>query len=164
MDDPCLSWDEPLSFTLWHLPCAQDWTVHTAICGVPEVIARERWASWSRLALAGIRAGFTSEQANLVSHTIARADVLTYADIVHNTIHNWLSTLVGGDLDVVPDMESHMDSYAAYQHPGFRTEIEYLIGKPIWRLLVSPCIGHLRDHLGGLGRLKQALCGSLRQV
>lgn len=99
-----------LGFTLWHMVRTRDWAVQTAIQGVPEVIAGERWAGWSRLAMAGIGAGITLEQANEVGRSISQADVLTYADFVHSAIQSWLSSLSNDDLDTVPDMEAHMAS------------------------------------------------------
>src|SRR5260370_804108 len=86
---------------------------------------------------------------------------LAYADTVHSTIQSWLSTLSDDDLDTVPDMEAHMASYTAYQHPGFRAEIADLLGQPIWRLLIGPCSGHLREHLGELDVLKQVMRGGM---
>ena len=151
-------------FTLWHMVRTRDWAVQTAIRGVPEVIAGERWAAWNGLALAGMGAGISLEQANEVGRLISRADVLAYADTVHSAIHSWLSRLSDDDLDTVPDMEAHMASYPAYQHPGFRAEIADLLGQPIWRLLSGPCNGHMREHLGELDVLKQVLRGGMIQV
>jgi hypothetical protein len=153
-----------LGFTLWHMVRTRDWAVQTAIRGVPEVSADERWAGWSGLTLAGIGAGITLEQANEVGRSISRADVLAYADTVHSAIQSWLSTLSDDDLDTVPDMEAHMATYPAYQHPGFRAVIAGLLGQPIWRLLSGPCSGHMREHLGELDVLKQTLRRSVRQI
>jgi len=144
-------------FTLWHMVRTRDWAVQTAIRGVPEVIAGERWTGWSGLAMAGIGAGFTLEQANKVGRSISRADVLAYADSVHSAIQSWLSSLRNDELDTIPNMEAHMASYTAYQHPGFRAEIADLLGQPMWRLLSGPCSGHMREHLGELDVLKQVM-------
>jgi len=152
------------SFTLWHMARTRDWAVQTAIRGVPEVFAGERWAGWSGLAMAGIGAGFTLEQANEAGRSISRADVLTYADTVHSAIQIWLSRLSDDDLDTVPEMEAHMASYKAYQHPGFRAEIADLLGNPIWRLLIGPCSGHMREHLGELDVLKHVMREGMGQV
>jgi hypothetical protein len=150
-------------FTLWHMVRGRDWAVQTAIRGVPEVIADERWSGWSGLT-AGAGAGFTLEQANEVGRLVSRADVLAYADTVHSTIQSWLSSLSDDDLDTVPDMEAHLASYPAYQHPGFRAVIADLFGQPIWRLLSEPCSGHMREHLGELDVLKQVMRGGMRQM
>src|SRR5262249_3053360 len=47
---PVLPQSNLLGFTLWHIVRTRDWAVQTAIRGVPEVIADERWAGWSGLA------------------------------------------------------------------------------------------------------------------
>jgi DinB superfamily len=153
-----------LGFTLWHMARVWDCAVQTAIRGVPEVIADERWAGWYGLAMAGVGVGLPLEQANGVAHLVSRADVLAYADTVHATIQNWLRTLSDEDLDTVPEMEAHMAAYPAYQQPGFRVEIADLFGQPIWVLLSGPCIGHMREHLGELEILKQAICRGVSQA
>jgi len=153
-----------LGFTLWHMVRGWDWAVQTAIRGVPEVIAGERWVGWRGLAMAGVGAGITLEQANEVGRSISRADVLAYADTVHSVIQSWLSTLSDDDLDTVPEMEAHMASYPAYQQPGFRAEIADLFGQPIWRLLSGPCSSHMREHLGELEVLKQVIRAGMSRV
>ncbi|HEX7737224.1 MAG TPA: DinB family protein [Ktedonobacteraceae bacterium] len=158
---PVLLQTNLLGFTLWHMVRTRDWAVQTAIRGVPEVIADERWAGWSGLAHAGIGAGISLNQAKEIAHLASRTDVLAYADTVHSTIGNWLSRLSDDDLDTVPEMEAHMATYSAYQQPDFRAEIAGLFGQPIWRLLSGPCSGHQREHLGELNLLKQILRGSL---
>jgi DinB superfamily len=150
-------------FTLWHMVRARDWAVQTAIRGVPEIIADERWSGWKGLT-AGAGAGFTLEQANEVGRSISRADVLAYADTVHSVIQSWLSRLSDDDLDTIPEMEAHMASYPAYQQPGFRAVIADLLGQPIWRLLIEPCSGHMREHLGELVVLKQVMRRGKSQV
>jgi hypothetical protein len=153
-----------LGFTCWHLVRTWDWAVQTAIRGVPEVIADERWAGWSELQMAGFGAGIPLEQANEIAHLVSRTDVLAYADTVHSIIQNWLSCLSDDELGTIPEMEAHMAAYLAYQLPGSREETDDLLGQPIWRLLSGPCIGHLRGHLGELDTLKQILRGSVGQI
>jgi hypothetical protein len=153
-----------LGFTCWHLVRTRDWAVQTAIRGVPEVSADERWAGWRELGMAGIGAGIPLEQANEIARLVSQTDVFAYADTVHSTIGSWLSRLSDDDLDTVPEMEAHMAAYPAYQQPGFRAEIADLLGLPIWRLLSGLCSGHLREHLGELNLLKQILRGSVGQI
>lgn len=150
-------------FTLWHMARTKDWAVQTAIRGIPEVIAGDRWAGWSELSIVGMGAGITSMQANEVGRFISQADVLAYADNVHSAIQSWLSNLSDDDLDSIPDMETHMAAYPAYQHPGFRVEIANLLGQPVWRLLSGPCNGHIREHLGELEVLKQVMRKGMNQ-
>lgn len=146
-----------LGFTCWHMVRTQDWAVHTAIRGVPEVIADKRWAGWSELDLAGMGAGIPLEQANEIARRVSQTDVLAYADAVHTSIQSWLSCLSDDDLDTIPEIEDHMAAYPAYQQPGFRAEIAGLLGKPVWRLLSGPGSGHMREHLGELHTLKQIM-------
>src|SRR5260370_35313710 len=124
-----------LGFTLWHMVRGRDWAVQTAIRGAPEGIADERWAGWSGLAMAGVGAGITLEQANEVGHLVSRAAVMTYADTVHSVIQSWLSGLSDDDLDTVPDLEAHMASSPAYQHPRFRPRIADCFDQPLATLL-----------------------------
>lgn len=146
-----------LGFTLWHLPRTQDWAVHTAIGGSPEVIAQPAWRDRGALQTPGIGAGLALEDADRVAHEVLRADVLAYADAVHRAIVAWATSLDDSDLDRVPDMALHEAPYPAYQQPTFRAEVAHLAGMPAWRFLLGPCIGHARSHLGELAILKQAL-------
>src|SRR2546423_827858 len=109
-------------------------------------------------------AGLSLEEANAIPHPVSRSEVLSYADAVHSTITNWLKQLSDGDLDMVPEMKAHMAVYPAYQLPGFRAETDDLLGLLVWRLLNSPCSGHMREHLGELQILKQILRESVKQV
>jgi hypothetical protein len=153
-----------LGFTCWHLVRTQDWAVQTAIRGIPEVIADERWAGWNGLALAGIGAGLPLEQANEIARQVSRQDVLAYADTVHFTIQSWLWHLSDDDLETIPEIEAHMSAYPAYQRSSFRAEIADLFSQPIWRFLSGPCSGHLREHLGEMNLLKQIVRGNVEQM
>lgn len=161
---PVLPGTNPLGFTCWHLVRTRDWAVQTAIRGIPEVIADERWVSWHRLARAGIGAGIPLEQANEIARQTSRQDTLAYADTVHSTIQSWLRHLSDDDLETIPEIEAHMSTYPEYQHAGFRAEIADLLGQPIWRLLNGPCNGHLREHLGEMNLLKQIARTNIKQV
>jgi len=146
-----------LGFTLWHLSRTQDWAVQTVLRGVPEVLTEGRWQGRGHLQTPGIEAGFTPEEADELAHGVAQADTLAYADAVHQTSMAWLRTLTDEDLDTVPDLRAHQAPWAAYQHAGFLAEVAHLVGMPTWRILLGPCSGHLRSHLGELEVLKQAL-------
>jgi hypothetical protein len=146
-----------LGFTLWHLPRTQDWAVQTVIRGLPEVIADARWHGRGRLRTPGIGAGFTPEEVAQLASGLVLADVLDYADAVHHTTLDWLSALRDDDLDTIPAMEAHEAAYPEYQRPAFRAEVAGLEGKPVWRFVAGPCVGHTREHLGEVGILKQAL-------
>jgi hypothetical protein len=144
-------------FTLWHLPRTQDWAAQTVVRGIPEVIAAAQWQGRGGLQTPGIGAGFTPEEADELAGGVTRDDVLAYADAVHQTVVEWLSTLHDDDLDAVPAMMAHQAAYPEYQRPGFRAEVDDPAGMPVWRFLIGPCFGHLRGHLGELETLKQAL-------
>jgi DinB family protein len=146
----------PLGFTLWHLPRTQDWAVQTVVRGLPEMVADVQWNGRGCLQTPGIGAGFTREEADEIAGGVAGADVLAYADAVHQTISGWLSTLRDDDLDAIPDMVAHQALYPEYQRPSFREEVDDMAGMPVWRFLLGPCIGHSRGHLGELEILKQA--------
>lgn len=146
-----------LGFTVWHLPRTQDWAVQTVIRGRPEVISDARWHGRGSLQTPGIGAGFTPEEADETAAGVNPVDVLAYADAVHQNILDWLSTLSDDDLDTVPDMAAHEAAYLEYQRPGFRAEVGHLVATPVWRLLLGPCTGHVRSHLGEMEFLKQAL-------
>jgi hypothetical protein len=47
---------------------------------------------------------------------------------------------------------------------GVPEVIAGLLGQPIWRLLIEPCSGHMREHLGELDVLKQVMRGGMSQV
>ena len=161
---PVLPQTNLFGFTCWHLIRTRDWAVQTAIRGIPEVIANERWAGWNELALAGIGAGISLKQANEIAHQVSQHDVLAYADTVHFTIQSWLSHLSDDDLETRPEIEAHMSAYPAYQRSNFRAEIADLLGQPIWRLLSGPCSGHLREHLGEMNLLKQIMRESVGRI
>lgn len=148
-----------LGFTLWHLPRTQDWAAQTVVRGVPEVIADSRWAGRGALATRGIGVGLTLAEADALARDVTPADVMAYADAIHDTLQAWLDTLSDDDLDVTPAFEEHQAALPEYQTHAFRSQTGDLAGKPLWRILTGPCIGHVRGHLGELGTLKQALRG-----
>ena len=142
-------------FICWHIARTQDWGVHTVIRGIPEVIYDQRWQNHGGLTTPGIGAGFTRAEADEVAMTVSRQDCLAYGNAVHEAICSWLPTLGDSDLDATPDMMTHQAAYPEYQRPGFLDEITDLIGKPAWRILLGPCTGHIRQHLGELDLLQQ---------
>jgi hypothetical protein len=146
-----------LGFTLWHLSRTQDWAVQTVVRSIPEVIASTRWSGKGGLQTPGIGAGMTIEEADAIAATVSPSDVVAYADAVHQTVLEWLSSLEDADLDIVPDMAAHQAAYPEYQRAGFREEVDDMVGMPVWRFVLGPCTGHPRGHLGELGILKQAL-------
>jgi len=148
-----------LAFDLWHVARTQDWAVQTLARGVPELIDEPRWQG--RLATrAGIGVGLTEAQADNLARCLAVADVLAYADAVHQTILNWLHTLPDEALEQQLDVPAHLARYPIYLEPAMREEVPWMFERPpLWRCL-GPAIGHARDHLAEMDLLKRQLRAS----
>ena len=146
-----------LAFDLWHIARTQDWAVQTLARGVPELIDEPRWWGRGRLATRGIGVGLTESQADDLARSLAAADILEYADAVHQTILNWLRTLSDEELEQGPDVPAHLARYPVYLEPAMREEVSWMFEQPpLWRCL-SPAIGHARDHLAEIDLLKRQL-------
>ncbi len=146
-----------LAFDLWHVARAQDWAVQTLARGVPEVIDQPRWRNRGRLATHGIGVGYSQARADELARSLALADILAYADAVHEEILGWLRTLPDGALDSQPDVPAHLARYPVYLEPAMREEVPWMFQHPpLWRCL-NPAIGHDRDHLAVLELLKHQL-------
>jgi hypothetical protein len=145
-------------YTLWHLARTLDWAVQTSARGVPEVIADDEWAG-RLLPEAGLGVEISLAEADAIAGSVARKDVIAYADAVLQTVQDWLGTLTDDDLDVTPDLEARHDRVPspAYQRPEFRKEVAAMAGSPVWALVYSPGIEHIRDHLGELDLIKQVI-------
>jgi len=158
----------PIAFLIWHMARSQDWAVNTAIRDVPEVIKREPWAD-SPLAVPGIGTGFELEKAAAAAARFELADLLRYADAVHDDTLAWVRTIDETMLDQVPEVAAHDAPHPEYQTPGFRAEMDSgpehddAVGRkgglPVWVFLTSVSITHLHRHLGELDLVK----GLLRQ-
>lgn len=146
-----------LAFELWHVARAQDWAAQTLVRGVPEVIDEPRWQGRGALVTHGIGVGLSEAQADDLAHAVTLADILEYADAVHQAIISWLDTLDDEALDERPDVPSHLTRYPVYLEPAMRAEVPWMFEQPpTWRCL-APAIGHGRDHLAGLDLLKQQM-------
>ena len=156
----------PIGFLIWHMARSQDWAVNTAIRDVPEVIKRRPWVS-SPLAVPGMGTGFELEVAARAAAQFELADLLAYADAVHEDMLAWLRTADEEILDQIPDVGAHDAPHPEYQTPGFRTEMDSgpehddAVGRkgglPVWVFLTSVSITHLHRHLGELDLLKDVL-------
>ena len=144
-----------LAFDLWHVARTQDWAAQTLARGVPEIVDEPRWQDCGRVATHGIGVGMTREEADNLSHAVAKADILAYADAVHATILAWLRTLPDDALDAQPDVPAHLARYPVYLEPAMRAEVPWMFQQPpVWRCL-APAIGHDRDHLAEIDLLKR---------
>jgi hypothetical protein len=156
----------PIGFLVWHMARSQDWGVNTAIRDVPEVIRRQPWAR-SSLAVPGIGTGFELEEAVRAASQFELAELLAYADAVHEDALAWLRMVDETILDDIPDVAAHDAPHPEYQTPGFRAEMDSgpehddAVGRkgglPVWVFLTSVSITHLHRHLGELGLIKDLL-------
>jgi len=147
-----------IAFDLWHVARTQDWAVQTLARGAPEVIGEPRWAGRGALATRGIGVGRTFEQADELAHNVRRSDVLAYADAVHAVVMEWLATLTDTDLESHPDIPAHYAAFPEYQTPAMRAETPWAFEQPpMWRCLIGPAIGHVRDHLAEVDLLKRQM-------
>jgi len=145
-----------IAFDLWHVARTQDWAVQTLARGVPEVIADGRWAGRGALAARGIGVGMTFEEADDLAQHISRTDVLAYADAVHIAVMDWLATLADAELESHPDVPAHYAAFPEYQTPAMHAETSWAFQHPpLWRCLIGPAIGHVRDHLAECDLLKR---------
>lgn len=146
-----------LAFDLWHVARAQDWAFQTLARGVPEVVDDPQWQGKGRLVTHGLGVGLTEAEADALGLTLALADVLAYADAVHQTAMNWLATLPDEALDGQPDVPAHLTRYPVYLESAMREEVPWMFQQPpVWRCL-APAIGHARDHLAEMDLLKRQL-------
>src|SRR5512133_3329498 len=72
-----------IGYTVWHMPRTQDHFLHTWIRGEIEIAHTERWSRWEYLKPLGAGIGITLEEADEVAGTVEPADVLAYANEVH---------------------------------------------------------------------------------
>ncbi len=146
-----------IGYTVWHIPRTQDNFLQTWIRGQAEVFYSDRWAHWHSLRPLGVGIGITLDQSDEISRTAQLADVLAYADEVHQTILTWLAEITEEELDQVPDAQGRLKAFPEYQTPGYIEEISDLFGLPVAGLLIRPCMGHVHRHLGELEITKDIL-------
>lgn len=146
-----------IGYTVWHIPRTQDNFLQTWVRGQTEIVQGDRWAHWRHLKPLGSGIGITLEESDEIARTVHPADVLAYADEVHQTITSWLGGIDESLLDQVPDARQRLAAYPEYQTPGYIEEVDNLIGLPVWGLLIRPCMGHVHRHLGEVDITKDIL-------
>ena len=146
-----------IGYTVWHIPRTQDTHVQTWIRGIPEVVHGDRWTHWRQLKQYGNGVGISLAEADDVAHSVQRAEVMEYANAVHQEILTWLKELNESDLDQLPDISQHLSAYPEYQTPSYVEEASGLFDQPIWSQLMRPCIGHIHRHLGELEFVKNII-------
>jgi hypothetical protein len=125
--------------------------------GVPELIDEPRWQGRGRLATHGIGVGLSETEADDLAHTLALADILEYADAVHQNLMAWLGTISDDELSREPDVPAQLQRYPVYLEPAMREEVPWMFQRPqVWRCL-APALGHARDHLAEMDMLKRQL-------
>jgi hypothetical protein len=146
-----------LAFDLWHVARTQDWAVQTLARGAPEVVEDPRWQGRGRLATEGIGVGLSAAEADDLARSLALADILEYADAVHQAILGWLGALPDEALDGQPDVPAHLARHPVYLEAAMRAEVPWMFERPpLWRCL-NPALGHDRDHLAEMDLLKRQL-------
>lgn len=145
----------PIGYTVWHLPRTQDTFVQTWIRGMGEVAHTDRWAVWRPLRSLGAGIGVSLAEADHIAHSVKKVDVLAYADEVYQTIDAWLRTISDDDLDDLPDARQRLAAFPEYQTPGFDRDVRDLYEQPVWGLMIRPCTGHVHRHLGELQAIKR---------
>jgi hypothetical protein len=99
--------------------------------------------------------GLSQAQADEMARGLALADVLAYADALHQEILTWLDTLPDETLDSQPDVPARLARYPIYLEAAMREEVPWMYqNPPMWRCL-APAIGHNRDHLAEMDLLKR---------
>ena len=146
-----------LAFDLWHVARAQDWALQTLVRGVPEMIDEPRWQGRGRLATHGIGVGLSEAQADELARSLALADILEYADAVHQNLLAWLGAIDDDELSRAPDVPAQLQRYPVYLESAMREEVPWMFQHPqVWRCL-APALGHARDHLAEMDMLKRQL-------
>lgn len=145
-----------LGFILWHSTRIIDWTVNSAIQGMPEVADQE---PWSELFPAGsfYGAGITDTLADTITSRVSRRDALAYLDEVRTCVMQWFDRQTPASLDAVPALKSHQQQTPGYLDPPVWAEVEHLEGLAAWQLLARPCTSHVRIHVGEYDVLLNAL-------
>lgn len=146
-----------IGFFAWHVPTIQDFTVNTLIRGVPEVRSRSEWHNHPDLDTTTIPMGMPLIEADATAEYSRPDVVLDYAQAVRAEILSWLETVGEVELTAVPDISTNLENSPVYRDESFSGEIDPVIGKPVWALLLAACFGHLRSHLGEIEAVKRQL-------
>jgi hypothetical protein len=149
---PVVPGTSPLGLTLWHIPRAQDWLVHTCIRGVAEV------ADGFTLGLPdperyGFGTGLTPHDAQAAASSVVPQHLADYAIAVGEELDGWRAALAESDLDAIPPFASRQQARAAYVTREALADIEGLDGLTVGVLLLRPAMTHAFRHLGELETL-----------
>jgi hypothetical protein len=143
-------------FILWHCARIVDWTVHSAIQGVPEIADAPKWkARFPEDALYG--AGIPTAAADELTEKTSKADTAEYLGEVKAAVMAWFQRQTNESLDVRPPMKANQANHQGYLDPEVWAAVEDLDGLPAWQLLMRPSGAHIRRHSGEYDVLVGAL-------
>jgi hypothetical protein len=143
-------------FILWHCARIIDWTVHSAIQGVPEIADAPWWqARFPQQAFYG--AGIPAPVADELAEKTSRKDTAQYLGEVKASATAWFARQTDDSLDVRPPMKANQATHRGYLEAGVWAAVADLDGLPAWQLLVRPSGAHIRRHIGEYDVLVEAL-------
>lgn len=134
-------------FILWHCARIIDWTVCSAIQGVPEAADAAPWLERFRLH-AGAGFGIPLELADEVAESTSAQEVSGYLADVRAAAMSWFGAQTDESLDAVPPMRTNQERHPFYLEPPVWAEISDLDGLPAWQLVLRPAGVHIRRHMG----------------
>jgi hypothetical protein len=87
--------------------------------------------------------------ADTIAQASNREAVLRYLEAVFASSARYVAGLDDAALleSCAPD---HALMIPGYSTDAYREEVASLAGRPVYRMLLSPCYGHVREHMGEL--------------
>ena len=136
-------------FLAWHICATFDWAIHAMAQSAPEVRAQTPFADDAVVNPPHPPFGMDAAAADAIAQASNRDAVLRYLEAVFASSAGYVAGLDEAALltSCKPD---HALSIAAYATDAYREEVASLAGRPLYRLLLSPCYGHVREHMGEL--------------
>ena len=146
----------PLGFTAWHIAATVDWALNVWVQAGQELRAT--------LDLPGINPasppfGMTEEDADAIAAGTNRDAALEYARVAYDAWAAWLDGLSDSDLDRVPGVPDHAVQLPQHRVDGYLEELAMMAGYSVARIVISPCNGHVRGHLGEIAMALSVLRG-----
>lgn len=146
-----------LGFTAWHMPATVDWTIQAWLLDTPELRTRPPLSELPGVNPPCTAFGMPAAQADEIARTVSRDDVVAYARAAFDAAIGWIDAASEEALGATSDPVERLTAQPHQREPGYIEEVESLRGRPAWRMLVSPCYGHIRGHLGELDAALTAL-------
>jgi hypothetical protein len=95
------------------------------------------------------------QEADQLAYQLVKADVILYADAVHQVLMDWLAIVDEAVLDETADVAAHHVGHPEYLTPAMLAEAPWLAERPSVYRCLGPAFGHVRDHLVELDLLKR---------